>query len=69
MNMGLDRLGNRERLAEEFLRGNLPLLSPDFHFLAAESKGYSFNKKLAHHKVAEAQRQYAQLYWSGKLVK
>lgn len=56
MNMGLDRLGNRERLAEEFLR-------------AAESKGYSFNKKLAHHKVAEAQRQYAQLYWSGKLVK
>ena len=25
MNMGLDRLGNRERLAEEFLRGNRAL--------------------------------------------
>jgi len=29
-----------------------------------EGKGYAFNKKLAHHKIAESQRQYAGTYWA-----
>jgi ribosomal protein S7 len=53
---GRDRCSTSIRLAEEFLK-------------AYDSTGYAVNKKLAHHKIAEAQRQFANLYWSGKLVR
>ena len=54
--MGRDRQAARLRMAEEILK-------------AYDSSGYAMSKKLSHHKIAEAQRQYANLYWSGKLVK
>ena len=54
--LGMDRQNYAIRVAEEFIN-------------AANGKGFAISKKLAHHKVAEAQRQYANLYWSGKLVK
>jgi len=54
--MGRDRQAPRLRMAEEILK-------------AYDSSGYAMSKKLSHHKIAEAQRQYANLYWSGKLVK
>ena len=54
--MGRDRQAPRLRMAEEILK-------------AYDSSGFAMSKKLSHHKIAEAQRQYANLYWSGKLVK
>ena len=53
---GRDRQGASIRMAEEYIK-------------SYEGSGYALSKKLAHHKVAEAQRQYSHMYWSGKLVK
>ena len=32
---------------------------------AIDGKGFAFSKKLAHHKIADAQKQYMNTYWMG----
>jgi len=42
----------------------MPHRIADEIYNSIEGKGYAFNKKLAHHKIAETQRQYAGIYWA-----